>query len=162
MIETMDASTEPLEVRARPQRLRILCWVSATVIVALFTLVATALRGGTEGGGSFAAGDQAAMVGLGVLLAAGVLAISRPRLSADARGLRIRNIVGGYELPWTVVRAVRFDDHAPWASLELADDERVAVMAVQAADKEYAVAAVRRLRALLAAHGAGAAEAPHP
>jgi hypothetical protein len=127
--------------------------VCAVVIVALFTTVATALRGDTEGGGTFAAGDQAAMVGLGLLLAAGALSLSRPRLEADARGLRIRNIVGGYELPWSVVRAVRFDDHSPWVSLELADDDTVAVMAVQAADKDYAVAAVRSLRALLAEHG---------
>ena len=137
-------------VRARPQRLRVVCWVSAVLIVGLFALIATALRGQTEGGGSFAVGDQAAMVGLGVLAAAGVLAMSRPRLEADARGVRIRNIVGGYRLPWSVVRAVRFDDHSPWASLELADDDTVAVMAVQAVDRAYAVTAVRRLRALLA------------
>jgi hypothetical protein len=161
MIEPMDASQEV--VHARPQRLRVVCWVSALVIVAVFTLVASALRGGTEGGGTFAAGDQAAMVGLGVLLAAGVLAMSRPRLVADADGLRIRNIVGGYTLPWAVVRSIRFDDHSPWVSLELADDDTVPVMAVQAADKAYAVSAVRRLRALLEAHQAEPGPgSPHP
>lgn len=137
-------------VRARPQRLRVVCWVSAAAIVALFAVIATALRGETEGGGAFGLGDQLAMVGLGVLVAAGVLAMSRPRVEADSGGLRIRNIIGGYQLPWSVVRAVRFDDHSPWVSLELADDDTVAVMAVQAVDKAYAVAAVRRLRVLLA------------
>ena len=50
-----------------------------------------------------------------------------------------------------MVRRIRFDKGNPWVSLELEDDEVVAVMAVQAADKEHAVAAARQLRALLAA-----------
>jgi hypothetical protein len=136
---------------------RVVCWVAAAVIVAVFAAVATALRGGTEGGGAFAAGDQLAMFGLGVLAAAGVLLFTRPRVEADAHGVRVRNVVGGYDLPWEIVAAVRFDDRSPWASLELADDETIAVMAVQAADKDYAVALVRGLRELLAAHRAAAA-----
>jgi hypothetical protein len=139
-------------VSARPQRLRVVCWVSAVAIVAFFTAVGTALRGGTEGGGSFAAGDQAAMVGLGLLFAAGVLLLTRPKVEADSHGVRVRNVFGGYDLPWSLVRAVRFNDGSPWASLELLDDETVAVLAVQANDKAYAVAAVQGLRRLHAAH----------
>jgi hypothetical protein len=144
--------TDLAPVRARPQRLRTVCWASAIAVVVLFTAVASVLRGATEGGGFFASGDQAAMIGLGVLVAAGVLSLTRPRLFADENGVRIRNVVGGYDLPWAVVRAVTFNDHSPWASLELADDDTVAVLAVQAVDKEYAVEAVRGMRALLAAH----------
>ena len=51
-----------------------------------------------------------------------------------------------------MVRAVRFGRGAPWATLELQDDDVVSVMAVQAADKEYAVEAIRVLRALHAEH----------
>jgi hypothetical protein len=142
-------------VRARPQRLRIVCWVSAAAIVVFFVAVGTALRGGTEGGGAFNVGDQVAMAGLGVLFAAGVLALARPRVEADAERVRVRNVVGGYDLPWSVVRAIRFDDGSPWASLELLDDDTVAVMAVQANDKQYAVEAVRGLRRLHAAQQAG-------
>ena len=58
------------------------------------------------------------------------------------------NVVGGYDLPWSVVRAVRFDRNSPWATLELANDEQVSVHALQAADKDYAVDGVRALRAL--------------
>jgi len=135
----------------RPRRLRKVCWGMALVVVVLFTLVATALRGDTEGGGSFAPGDQAAMIGLGLLLAGAVLLFTRPRVEADERGVRVRNVIGGYELPWKLVRSVRFDNGSPWASLELLDDETVAVMAVQANDKEYAVDAIRGLRRLHAA-----------
>jgi hypothetical protein len=139
-------------VRARPQRLRVVCWISAAAIVLFFAAVGTALRGSTEGGGAFAAGDQWAMVGLGLLLAGGVLLLTRPRVEADAHSIRVRNVFGGYDLPWSLVRAVRFNDGSPWASLELLDDETIAVLAVQANDKQYAVDAVRGLRRLLAEH----------
>ncbi len=79
---------------------------------------------------------------------------TRPRVAADARGIRIRNVFGSYDLPWDVVRSIEFRRGSPWASLELENDDVVAIMAVQATDKDYAVAAVRGLRALLAAHKA--------
>jgi hypothetical protein len=126
--------------------------VLAVVVVAVFAAVATTLRGDTDSGkGVFQAGDQWAMIGLGVLGALGILMFTRPRVEADERGIRIRNLVGGYDLPWDVVQAVRFVRGAPWASLELRDDDLIPMMAIQATDKAHAVAAVRGLRALLAA-----------
>jgi hypothetical protein len=115
--------------------------------------VGVGLHGKTDGGdGVFQASDQFAMIGLGLLGALGILMFTRPRVHADARGIKVRNVLGGYELPWEVVRSIQFGRGAPWASLELQDDDVVAVMAVQAADKAYAVQAVRAMRALLAAH----------
>ncbi|HWB37946.1 MAG TPA: PH domain-containing protein [Rugosimonospora sp.] len=146
----------PEVVSARPRKATRVAWVLAGVVVVIFAAIATALHGRTEGGqGVFHTSDQVAMIGLGLLAGAGILMFTRPRVEADARHIRIRNIVGGYDLPWEVVRAVTFHKGSPWASLELQDDDVVAVMAVQAADKMYAVEAVRGLRALLAAHQAG-------
>ncbi len=143
-------------VKARPIRTTRVAWILAVVVVVVFTAVATTLRGVTGSGRSyFQPGDQAAMIVLGLLTAAGVLMFTRPRMEADLRGIRIRNVIGGYDLPWEVVRSIEFRRGSPWASLELRDDDVVAVMAVQAADKGYAVAAVRSLRALLAAAQAG-------
>jgi Bacterial PH domain len=142
--------TEP--VILRPQKARIVCGIAAVAVVVVFTLVATALTGRTgDGPGVFRTGDQAAMIGLGVLAALGILALTRPRVRADAEGIHIRNLIGGYDLPWSAVRAVRFGRGAPWATLELQDDDVVALMAVQLTDKAYAVAGVRALRALHAA-----------
>lgn len=135
-------------VRARPRKAAVVCWIAAVAVVLVFSAVATALRGETEGGGVFGFADQVAMVGLGLLGAAGILAFTRPRVEADRDGIRVRNVVGSYALPWDVVREVRFARGAPWASLELVNDDLLPLMAVQAADKEYAVAAVRQLRAL--------------
>jgi hypothetical protein len=138
----------------RPKRIRWVAGISAVAIAVLFTVLSFGLHGATgEGPGQFARGDQAAMIGLGILIGLGMLAFTRPRVQADADGVKVRNVVGGYELPWSVVRAVRFDRNSAWASLELLDDETVPIHALQAADKEYAVDGVRALRAL---HAAGA------
>jgi len=140
-------------VRARPQRLRRVCWASAGAIVVVFVLLGFALHGSNNGNGVvFHTGDQIATGGLGLLVAAAVLTLTRPYVEADDSHVRIRNIVGSYDLPWSVVRGVRFDPGSPWATLDLADDDEVAVMAVQAVDKDYAVTAVTGLRSLLAAH----------
>lgn len=141
-----------MTVRARPRRLTVVCWVCAVAVVAFCTVVGALLHGRTAGGGRFERGDQVAMTVLGLLLAAGILAFTRPRLDADAAGVRVRNVVGSYDLPWQVVLRVRFDDGAPWPVLDLADDETVSVMAVQSVDGEYAVTAVQGLRRLLAEH----------
>jgi hypothetical protein len=97
---------------------------------------------------TFQRGDQIAMIGLGILLGLGILAFCRPRIVADQEGVHVRNLVGGYDLPWSVVRAVRFDRNSAWAHLELHDEEQVAIHALQAVDKDYAVDGVRTLRAL--------------
>jgi hypothetical protein len=144
---------------ARPRKLRTVCWLLAVAVFAVSVVAAVALHGVTDAGmGAFQRGDQAAMVGLGLLMAAGILAFTRPRVRADARHVVIRNVIGGYDLPWEVVRAVRFERGSPWVTLDLRDDDVVAVMAIQATDKRYALARVRELRALFAAHQAAASQ----
>lgn len=139
-------------VTVRPRKTRKVAIGAAVFVVIVFTAIAFALRGKTESGKSvFRVEDQIAMVVLGLLGAAGILMFIRPTLVADRNGLRFRNLLGWIDLPWEVVEAVRFDYGSPWVSLDLRDDDVIAVMAVQAADKEYAVSAVRSLRALLAA-----------
>jgi hypothetical protein len=133
----------------RPRRIRWVAGFSAAAVVILFTALSFGLHGSTgDTMGTYQRGDQAAMIGLGVLIALGILAFTRPRAVADADGVKVRNVVGAYDLPWTAVRAVRFDRNSPWATLELLDDDTVSVHALQAADKEYAVEGVRTLRAL--------------
>jgi PH (Pleckstrin Homology) domain-containing protein len=148
-----DSSVVTDVVRARPRKATAIARVMAGAVVVIFTVIGVALHGKTDAGtGVFGRGDQVAMIGLGILGAAGILLFTRPRVEADARGIRVRNVIGGYELPWEVVRSIQFGRGAPWATLELQDDDLVSVMAVQAADKQYALATVRSLRLLLAAH----------
>ena len=133
----------------RPKRIRWVAVTAAVAVLVLFTVLSFGLHGATgEGPGQYARGDQTAMIGLGLLIGAGILAFTRPRVRADAERIQVRNVVGGFDLPWSAVRAVRFDRSSPWATLELHNDETVSVHALQAADKDYAVEGVRALRAL--------------
>ena len=141
----------PDQVVIRPRRLTRVCWAVAVLTLVGFAGVALALGTGTDGEAAFRLADQIAMFGLGVLVALGVLAFTRARVVADAREIRVRNVLGDKVLPWQVVQSVRLDDGSPWASLELHDDETVALLAVQANDGEQAVQAVLELRRLLAA-----------
>jgi hypothetical protein len=137
-------------VTFRPRKIRWIAGPAAAGVALLFTAISFGLHGsaGFDNSGQFERGDQSAMIGLGVLIGLGILAFCRPRVVADAERIRIRNVVGGYDLPWSVVRAVRFDRNSPWAQLELHDDEQVSIHALQAVDKDYAVEGVRALRAL--------------
>jgi hypothetical protein len=148
------ADSPPSPVSAVPRRLRVITALAATGLVVVMTVVAVLLKSSTTGVVSFHTSDQVAMVGLGLAMGAGVLLVGRSRVDADADGLRVRNVVINHEVPWSAVRAVRFDEHSPWATLLLTNDDELAVSAVQAADGQRALVAVRGLRALLADHQA--------
>ncbi len=134
-------------MKSRPRKVRFVSVTFAVVFVAVFTVVAVLLRN-TPTGVFFQLSDQIAMVGIGVLLAAGALWLTRPRVQADAEGVTVRNLLGSTRYPWGVVESVSFPDGAAWARLELPDDEYVPVMAVQSIDGDRAVAAIRELRKL--------------
>jgi Bacterial PH domain len=138
-------------VSAVPHRMRVACAVLAAVVVAVMTVVALVLKSSSTGTVRFQTSDQVAMLGIGLAIGAGILFLGRSRVDADAAGVRLRNIAGGRELPWSVVRAVRFDRKSPWASLLLQNGDEVALLALQAVDGERAATAVEGLRRLLAA-----------
>jgi hypothetical protein len=144
---------ESATVRVRPRRIRVVCWILSPALFVTFALLSIGLHGSTgAGAATFQRGDQFAMVGLGLLTGLLVLLFTRPRVEADARGVRVRNVISSYDLPWEVVRAIRFDRGSAWAHLELHDDDLVSVLALQVVDRELAVDGVRALRALRAAH----------
>jgi hypothetical protein len=131
--------------------MRQLCALVAAVVFGVLLYVALTLPSSSTGVVSFGTADQFAIAGLGVALAAGILALGRSRVDADADGIRFRNVALGHELPWSAVRAVAFDRKSSWASLVLENDDEVALLAIQAVDRERAAAAVEGLRALRAA-----------
>jgi Bacterial PH domain len=138
---------------ARPRKARRVAVAAAVALVVVFTVVAVLLRR-TPTGVYFRFSDQVAMVLLGLLLAGAVLLFIRPRVRAIADGVEVRNVLTTRTVPWDLVLGVSFPDGAPWARLELPDDEYIAVMAIQAVDGQYAVEAIRSLRAVQAEHSA--------
>ncbi len=140
----------PEQVVARPLVTRVAAVVVAAAFVVLFTAAGVVLpAAGT--GVYFRPADQASIVVIGLALAAVVLLAARPRVRADAEGIEVRNFGSARRLAWEEVRRVAFPDGALWARLELGADEYLPVMAVQALDRERAVAAIRGIRALHAA-----------
>ena len=143
----VDVVTDKQVLVIRPRRAM---WMSASLavpLVAVFTVVAILLRS-SKTGVIFQTSDQIAMVGIGILLAAGTMLFAFPRVRADAEGIEVRNVLLGRRFAWREVLSVSFPDGASWARLELPDDEYYSVMAVQAVDRERAVEAVRALRRL--------------
>jgi len=131
----------------RPRRSLIMCSVLAAALLAAFVIVAILLRSKNTGV-VFEPSDQIAMIGIGVALAAGTMLFGNARVRADATGIEVRNVLARRSFAWDQVLSISFPDGASWARLELPDDEYFSVMAVQAVDRDRAVAAVRALRKL--------------
>lgn len=142
-------------VTARPVRLTRWCAYGAGAVFVLFTIAAVLLRVGA-GKDTFGVADQIAVFVLGAAIAAGIMVPARSRLRADSEQLWVRNAFGTHDVPWSLVAAVRFEDRSPWATLEFADGDVLAVMAVRATDGERAVQTVRQLRDMQERYGASA------
>ena len=143
----MNRDATPLVVR--PRRLVLVGRAAALLVVVVFGVLALLLPRGEVDGVAFGAADQTAFFLLGCLIAAVPLGFTRVRVSADDRGVWVRNGLGEKFLPWAVVVSVEMPEGAPWAHLELQDDETVALLAVQSNDGERAVEAVLGLRRAL-------------
>lgn len=139
-----------MTVQSRPYLLTRVCWGLAVLVVVAFAFIGAGLRSAPDGENQFQLADQIALTLLGVVMAGGVLLLTRPRVVADDQGVRTRNVMEYRHFPWEVVAAVRFDDGASWASLDLQDDDNVALLAIQSNDGDRAIDAVVGLRRLLA------------
>ncbi|CAM2756948.1 PH domain-containing protein [Skermania piniformis] len=141
------------ELDVRPRRSVRIAIVVAVMLLAFFVFGGIVLRHGSTGV-QFRTADQAAMIGIGVLCAGAALLFTRPRLRAGADGVLVRNILGDRRFEWSQIRGLSFPDGKPWPRLELPGDEYVPVLAIRAADRDHAVDAVRRFRALGAKYAA--------
>ncbi|MFE7722431.1 PH domain-containing protein [Nocardia rhizosphaerihabitans] len=135
------------EFEVRPRRAIRTAVVVAIVILVFFTAGGLLLRTGSTGV-NFRVADQVGMILIGVLGAAAVLLLTRPRVRAGAAGVSVRNILGDHEYPWAYIRGAAFPDRKSWARLELVDDDYVPMLAIRSNDKAHAAAAIERLREL--------------
>jgi hypothetical protein len=71
-------------------------------------------------------------------------------------GLVVRNLMVTTRLEWAQIVSVRFGGGRPWVQLDLDDGDTLAVMGIQRADGERAIAEARRLATLVAEHTATA------
>ena len=97
------------------------------------------------------------LVGIGIVGAFGVWFCWRQASVAavpDERGIFVRNLIYSRRLEWAEIVLVRFGEGRPWAQLDLADGDTLAVMGIQRADGARAEREAARLAALVHAHGA--------
>jgi len=78
------------------------------------------------------------------------------RAVPDPTGLTVVNYATSRRLAWAEIVTVRFGPNDPWVHLDLADGDVLAVMGIQRADGEYAMAEARRLVTLIAELGEAA------
>jgi len=86
--------------------------------------------------------------------------MSTLRVTAYPDRLRIRNVFKSYTLTWSEVTALRFRPGDAWLQLFDADDNRIGILAVQAAEGARATRAAKRLAAVAREHGAGPRQTP--
>jgi hypothetical protein len=118
----------------------------------LFAALALVLPA-TAGGAVWSAGDRVMFFLIGVVIAwvahryASIVAVP------SREGLVVRNLMLTRTLAWPEIVSVRFGGGDPWVTLDLADADTVAVMAIQKADGPTAVTEASRLAALVHALG---------
>jgi hypothetical protein len=151
--DAADPASVPPDAPFRPRRGRALPLVMATVALTVCTGVAVGM-GAT---GQWGVGDQLMLVALGAALAAFLWRYASIRAVPDADGITVRNLLVTRRVEWADVVEVLFPEGAPWVSFELADDDELAVMAVQRADGDLGRAEARRLARLVDTHRRGGA-----
>jgi hypothetical protein len=137
-----------------PRRTPIYAWIAAALITSVGMAIAASLR--LESTGPILRfADQIAMASLAVLLACGVLLLTRPRLKVGPAGLAVRNVLGYRLIGWDEVVDVSFPPGKRWARVDLPYNEYQPVLAIASNDGERAVAAMGAVRDLMARYKAG-------
>ena len=86
-----------------------------------------------------------------LIMVALALGIGLCYVRADAAGLRLRNGIKTYEVPWREVKAIRYRDGDPWPFVLVRSEiEQRPLMGIQRSDRDYAVRCVDDLRHRLA------------
>lgn len=137
------------EVVLRPRLMPLFAYIAAAV-VALTAVLAGVFMRIKATGVVFRTSDQFGLAGVGLVIAAAILLLARPRLRLGPKGLGVRNLLTERVIPWLDVVDVSFPAGKRWARVDIADDEYVPVLAIQSVDKERAVDAMGTVRAALA------------
>ncbi len=148
--------TVTVKVTSRPVVMARIAWACSGVVLAAFTVTAFVMRH-ANAGATFTTKDQIGTFVVGVILAGLLIMPTRPRLYADADGVRLRSFLGGWRvIPWDLIVRVDFPARVRFARIVLPADEALAIYAVQRLDRARAVETMNQLRELWAASRAGA------
>ncbi|MFT3900035.1 MAG: PH domain-containing protein [Gordonia sp. (in: high G+C Gram-positive bacteria)] len=150
----------------RPHRIVIWAWVAAIAALIIHGVFAYLLTKsqltvlghthnfGDNGVRNVGLADQWALMLVGVVVAGGILLLTRSRVRVGERGVAVRNLIGERVFGWDQVVGISYPDRGSSAWLEFPLDEHVPVMAIRIGDGESAVAAMERVRELQERYGA--------
>ena len=98
--------------------------------------------------------QRGTLIFFGLIYLTLMMALIRSRAVAYADRLVVVNGYRRHEYAWPQIVAARLPPGAPWVTLDLADGETASVMGIQGSDGDRARAALRELKALVAAASA--------
>lgn len=144
----MTDTAQTWDAEFRPRTMRRAA-VATAAVIAVAGIVVTTLNNRSSGA-YMRVWDQIAWGGLAILIAAGVLILTRPRIRVGPPGLLVRNVLEDKLIAWEDVRNVSFPPGKRWARIDLDSNEYVPVVAIQSVDREYAVTAMDTVRESMA------------
>ncbi|GAA1480712.1 hypothetical protein GCM10009624_11520 [Gordonia sinesedis] len=145
-----DADTDSWDLDYRPRRLPRLAVAAAVVVIIIHVTFGLLLTISNTGADNVGVRDQAAIILIGLLIAALVLLFTRARLRVGPAGVGVRNLGSERLIGWDRVRGLSYPGKGFGARLLLPADEHIPVLAVQAGDGDRAVAAMQTFRELAA------------
>ncbi|MGW5875812.1 PH domain-containing protein [Nocardiopsis terrae] len=139
-----EASRKPVLPRTwRPRAVRLVAYGLGALIVATMVALAVSLPA------DWRLMDRVLVVGLGLVVAAGLHMLARPRLIATGRKVIVTNGIRTHHLAWPEVLDIRMPVGEPWPSLDLSDGTSLPVMGIQSADGELARRNLAEFRSML-------------
>ena len=145
------ATPDPYAV-FRPRRGRRVALTMAVLSMLIFVSGAISLPRVDPLFGGWGVPDRMLLVGCGAAISALLWRYATIRAVPSTQGLVIRNLLTTRTLEWAQIVGVLFGGGAPWVSVDLADTDTVAVMAIQKADGAFGQAEAARLSALVQVH----------
>lgn len=138
----------------RPRRGRAVA-LSAAVLIFVVFVGTPFIAPGPGANGSWRPFDRVSLFALALAIAWLLWRFASIRAVPTRTSLTVRNLLTTRTLEWSEVVGVQFAGADPWVTLDLADTELLAVMAIQKADGPRARREAARLAALVAGLGEG-------
>ncbi|MBD0734520.1 PH domain-containing protein [Streptomyces sp. CBMA29] len=142
------AALDGLPRTFRPVVTRVVLLSLGAALVVALTVVALMMP--HDGAGPWSTGDRITVIMVGVLIAAVLALLSRPKVTVTADGVTVVNLTVKRRLAWAEVVRVNLRPGDAWVHLDLADGTTLPVMGIQPGiAKEQALHDARLLRSLV-------------
>jgi hypothetical protein len=134
----------------RPRRARLVVYICAAALVVTLVALALALPHGHAH--SWGTGSRLALVGLALVVSAGLHRLADVRIETDETGVTVVNVVGRRRLEWAQIVGVRLTRDDSWLVLDLDDGQAMQAMGIAKSEGDAAQAQAREFARLVKEH----------